>query len=73
MVWDFGGDVMVAAAQVLHERVAGGGTEPGSSFAERITSNTETVLVLPGGRASGAAGRAGRPDSRAVRDGAEPP
>jgi hypothetical protein len=73
MVWDFGGDVMVAAAQVLHERVAGGGTEPGSSFAERITANTETVPVLPGGRASGAAGRAGRADRRPVRDGAEPP
>src|SRR6516162_7506574 len=31
------------------------GTEPGSSFAERIAVNTGTVSVLPDGCASGAA------------------
>jgi hypothetical protein len=49
------------------------GTESGSSFVERITVNTGTVLVLPTRRVSDAAVVAGRIDRRAVQDGAEPP
>jgi hypothetical protein len=49
------------------------GTEPGSSFVERITVNTGTVLVLPLCCVSGVVVWAGRTDRRAVQDGAEPP
>ena len=48
------------------------GTESGSSFIERITVNTGTVLVSPLFQASSLGASAGRIDRRSVQDGAEP-
>jgi hypothetical protein len=49
------------------------GTQSGSSFVERITVNTGTVLDLARRHVAGVEGWAGRTDRRSVRDGAEPP
>ena len=49
------------------------GIELGSSFIERITVNTGTVLVSPLFRASSLGASARRIDRRSVQDGAEPP
>ena len=49
------------------------GTESGSSFVERFTVNTGTVLVLPRSRYPVLEPSAGRIDRRPVQDGAEPP
>jgi hypothetical protein len=49
------------------------GTKSGSSFVERITVNTGTVLVLPAVRAACAAGRVASTVDGTGWGGAEPP